>query len=292
MYHYARRLARKTGVTRTVKSLYRRINPPRIVSFDSLKSVFSGKLGLEIGGPSSRFEGSGIIPVYPLARRIDNCNFSSQTVWEGALTEGRTFRFHPRKEPGNQVTAEATDLSHLDDAVYDFVLSAHTLEHTANPLKALSEWLRVLVPGGVLVIVLPHRDGTFDHKRPISTLDHLIADFEGETREDDLTHLDEILALHDLSRDRLAGTFEEFRERSSHNIVNRCLHHHVFDVKLAVSVIDHIGMQILYVEGRQPQDIIVIARKVVPNESFNNTAFLTNAPKVWESPFPSDNPLA
>jgi hypothetical protein len=64
------------------------------------------------------------------------------------------------------------------------VLSSHCLEHVANPILALREWLRVMTPDGTLVLVLPHKEGTFDHQRPTTTLGHMIDDYE---REDDMT---------------------------------------------------------------------------------------------------------
>jgi SAM-dependent methyltransferase len=46
----------------------------------------------------------------------------------------------------------------LDDASYDFVYSSHLLEHLPNVELALSNWWRVLKPGGYLLLYLPHRD--------------------------------------------------------------------------------------------------------------------------------------
>ena len=31
--------------------------------------------------------------------------------------------------------------------------------------------------GGALLLVVPHREGTFDHRRPVTELEHLVADF-------------------------------------------------------------------------------------------------------------------
>jgi hypothetical protein len=44
-------------------------------------------------------------------------------------------------------------------------------------------------------------------------LEHLREDFERNTPETDLSHLEEVLALHDLSRDVAAGTPNQFKER-------------------------------------------------------------------------------
>jgi len=220
---------------------------------------FAGKSGIEIGGPSQAFSRRGVFPVYPMVGNLDNCNFGASTVWERNLHQGKTFVFDPAKPAGQQYLAETTALGELPSGSYDFVLSSHMLEHTANPLLALQEWKRLLADGGALVLLLPDRRHTFDHRRPVTTLAHLIADFNAGMREDDLTHLPEILALHDLERDPDAGDMESFKARSLRNVENRCLHHHVFDRHLAVNSVEHIGLKVYAVEEISPHHILLLA---------------------------------
>ena len=269
--------------------LIHKIIPDRLRCYAREREAFTGKTGIEFGGPSSIFAARGIFPVYPLALRIDNCNFDSQTLWEGRIEPQHGFHFDPRREPGQQFVAEATDLRFLPDGGYDFVLSSHMLEHSANPLKALREWLRLLKPGGTLFLVLPHREGTFDHRRPVTPLTHLVEDFERQRGEDDLTHLPEILSLHDLRRDPGAGGFEAFKARSERNRENRGLHHHVFDTRLAVELLDHVGVRIRAVESTFPFHIAALATRLESGQRPDNTEFLgPHAPYRSASPFRSD----
>jgi SAM-dependent methyltransferase len=223
--------------------------------------------------------------------RLDNCNFAPSTVWQASHPEGQTFQFDPGRPTGWQFIAEASDLSAIASARYDFVLSSHALEHCANPLRALGEWLRVLQGGGALVLLLPHREGTFDHRRPVTALQHLVADERAGVGEDDLTHLGEILALHDLARDPGGGTPEQFRERSLHNVENRCFHQHVFDTALVVALLDHVGVQLLAVETMAPFHVIAAARKLEEGRRPDNGAFLA-ADAAWRaaSVFRGDRP--
>ena len=187
--------------------------------------------GLEIGGPSSFFRKE--LPVYAEMEACDNINFARHTIW-GDVTDEYVI---DGKRMGTQYILEATDL-HLNES-YDFVLSSNVIEHIANPLKAVREWLSVLKPGGVIVIVAPKKESNFDHRREITDFSHLIRDFENNIPETDLTHLDEILELHDLPLDPPAGTLEQFKERSLKNIENRCLHHHVFDLDLLLRIYEY-----------------------------------------------------
>lgn len=237
----------------------------RASSFEACRSLFTGKMGVEVGGPSQVFSRGGVFPVYPIVGHLDNCNFSHSTIWEGDIPSGQSFQFDSGKAPGRQHIVEATDMEGFSSGAYDFVLSSHVLEHTANPILALSEWIRLLKDQGTLVLLLPRKDKTFDHRRPVTTMEHLIADFEVGQGEDDLTHLPEILALHDLKRDPEAGDFASFKARSMRNSENRCLHHHVFDTALAVSLIEHMGMRLQAVEEIPPFHILIIARNHRPS---------------------------
>lgn len=277
------------GLGGLLGAAWRRLPRRPLACYRICRPFVQNKVGLEIGGPSQLFKRWHPLPAYPAAARIDNCNFAHRTVWEGDIAEEAGFRFDRRRALGRQYVAEATDLGQIASASYDFVLSSNALEHIANPLQALSEWVRVLKAGGLLVLVVPHKDGTFDHRRPVTALAHLIQDFERGTDEADLTHLDEILRLHDLSQDPEAGDFEAFRQRSERNLENRCLHHHVFDTRLAVEVVDHMGLQILAVEPFRPYNILVAAQKPMPGLAVRNDPFLAvDAPPAWRSPFPSD----
>jgi SAM-dependent methyltransferase len=268
---------RARGVSGVARMVYRRAHPrshPRpLACYQICRRCFRGRIGLEIGGPSDLFRRGGVFPVYAAAARIDNCNFGQRTVWEGAIAEGATFFYDDRHGPGKQYVAEATNLARVASDSYDFVLSSHTLEHTANPLQALSEWTRVLEENGLLVLVVPDRGGTFDHRRPVTSLEHLVRDFDEQANEGDLAHLEEILALHDLSMDPAAGDIEEFRRRSEKNLENRCLHHHVFDAGLMVAALHHAGLQIRAVDVFPPFHILVVAQKLAKGRPLRNEGF-------------------
>jgi SAM-dependent methyltransferase len=42
--------------------------------------------------------------------------------------------------------------------IYDFCFASHVLEHIANPLKALQGWIRIVKPGGHIILVLPEKN--------------------------------------------------------------------------------------------------------------------------------------
>jgi SAM-dependent methyltransferase len=195
--------------------------------------------------------------------KLDNCNFSENTLWAKGNAKGYTFQFHEKKDLGFQYIHEAIDLKEIPDSKYDFILASHVFEHTANPIKAIKEWSRILKNDGVILLIIPHKKGTFDHKRPSTSVIHLIEDYKNGVKENDLTHLPEILELHDLTLDPGAGDFNSFKGRSLDNFNNRGLHHHVFDENNIKQLFEYLGQKILkfyLISFFKPQNIILLVQ--------------------------------
>jgi SAM-dependent methyltransferase len=223
--------------------------------------LFAGKKGLEIGGPSSLFSLKGYFPVYLYAKQVDGVNYSNDTSWEGRIEEGYNYHYHTKT--GRQFIREATHLENIAPASYDFVLSCHSLEHVANPLKAIQEWKRVLKPSGLLVLVLPDKRYTFDVNRPYTTLQHLLDDYKINRGEDDSTHFDEILRLHEFGKDEGAGSKEVLAARLKTNLTSRYVHHHVFSFELVDEMLNYFTFEKIYQQEAHPFHLITIARKPI-----------------------------
>ena len=277
------------GVSGLLTMVGSRLVAKKARCFPLCMKLVSNGVGLEIGGPSSLFNKRRILPIYPIINSLDNCNFADCTIWEGTISSGNTFQYDKHRPLGRQYISEATNLKQIKSETYDFILSSHVLEHIANPLSALHEWLRVLKEEGGLVLVLPHKEGTFDHIRKVTNLGHLVKDYEKKTKESDLSHLPEILDLHDLKKDPGVEDAGTFKKRSENNVVNRCLHHHVFITSLVVEILHHLNLQILSVEAVLPFHIIIIAKKIKTGDlPINDKFFGNDAEYRRTSPFVSD----
>jgi SAM-dependent methyltransferase len=270
-------------LTALIRQPFRR----KLSSIDNYRSLLRAKHSLEIGGPSPILAYAGQIPVYDVLESLDNCLYAGNTIWTGEVREGNTFIYHPGKEPGVQIIGEAADLRAVKTSSYECVIACHCLEHVANPLRALAEWKRVLKDDGLLLLILPHKDGTFDWHRPVTPLAHIIEDYENRVGEEDLTHLPEILELHDLSKDEGAGSKEQFRNRCLQNHVNRAMHHHVFDTMAALAIVDYAGLQVVLIDTFKPFHIIILARRT--GGTVDNRRFVERNAEHWNrSPFSSD----
>lgn len=202
-----------------------------------LQEICSNKIGIEIGGPS----GTGST-LYDVSSRMDNVIFSNTTVW----SNHKDVYNYGNGKIGNLIINDAVNISSVDASTYDFCFASHCLEHIANPLKALSEWLRIVKPGGYIILILPEKSCCFDHRRSVTKFSTLLTQYQKNVGEDDLSTLPEILGKHDLSMDLAAGNFEQFTRRSLDNVNNRCLHHYVYSPDLLKEICYWFMCQFIY----------------------------------------------
>lgn len=204
-----------------------------------LKTITRTKKGVEIGGPSNT---KNVDIIYQNANTIDNVIFSNNTVWSNSTDK---YNYYNGKT-GKVFINDAVNITLIGNEIYDFVFASHSLEHIANPLKAINEWLRIVKKNGYIILILPEKSLCFDHKRSYSKFSTLLSQYEKNVGEDDLSTLPEILANHDLTRDKPAGNLEEFTRRSLQNFDNRCLHHYVYNPQLLMQICNYFKCKFVY----------------------------------------------
>lgn len=105
------------------KSIQRRLHAP-----DFIRHYFVGN-GLDIGGKPDPLALYG--EFFPLMKSV--------RTWD--LEDG-----------------DAQFMSGVPDDALDFISSSHCLEHIHEPLEALRNWVRIVRPGGYIVILIPDED--------------------------------------------------------------------------------------------------------------------------------------
>jgi SAM-dependent methyltransferase len=227
---------------------------------------------LEVGGPSAIFGADGLLPVYPIARSVDNTQFAATDTWH--LFDEQSDAFAPDgRQTGRQLFIDDLTLSPIGDDAYDAVMSSHVIEHIANPLLAFAAWARIVRPGGHLLMVTPHYQGTFDRRRPVTPLAHMVEDHERGVSENDGTHIQEAIDLHDFARDAGHRTDAWIADRRD-NASTRVVHHHVFGTRSLLELVDRAGLRILEHETRFPHDIYVLAQFPLDGEAPDNAEVL------------------
>jgi predicted SAM-dependent methyltransferase len=100
-----------------------------------------------------------------------------------------------------QLGGDATDLKWFRDGVLDYVYSSHVLEDFVDTEKVLREWLRVLKPGGRLIIFCPdeqvYRQHCRDTGQPYNTC-HVHADFSLAFVKKILDRIGHVRVIHEI----------------------------------------------------------------------------------------------
>lgn len=122
-----------------------------------VSGYLSGLQGIEIGAAShNRF--------YLDAINVDRYG-GDDTVYK------RAERRMAGRAVAVDVVAPGDELPFAEDS-HDFVFASHVIEHFPDPIKALHEWVRVARK--YVVVIVPHRDRTFDSERPLTSLEELL----------------------------------------------------------------------------------------------------------------------
>jgi SAM-dependent methyltransferase len=90
---------------------------------------------------------------------------------------------------------DATRLATIPDSSQDFVVANHFLEHCEDTVAALSTFLRVTKPGGVVYLAVPDKRQTFDSARPTTPLEHVLRDHELGPEVSRVEHYEEFARL-------------------------------------------------------------------------------------------------
>lgn len=79
---------------------------------------------------------------------------------------------------GVDVVDDGEKLLTIAEGSQDFIVANHFLEHCENPIRTIETHLGKLRPGGVLFYAVPDKRFTFDFRRPVTPLEHMVADYE------------------------------------------------------------------------------------------------------------------
>ncbi|MGV7034759.1 class I SAM-dependent methyltransferase [Methylobacterium symbioticum] len=107
------------------------------------------------------------------------------------------------------IQTDFATLKRVADDSLDFLIASHVIEHTTDPIGAIRRAGSKLRDGGHLVLVVPDIARTFDRRRDLTTLDHLIADYEAPSPIRDTEHYKEFYAKAYAPEMPLAPTWEE-----------------------------------------------------------------------------------
>lgn len=150
----------------------------------------------------------------------------------------------PHKVLAPDIVANGETLDPVADASQDFVIANHVIEHYQNPIRFFENVHRVLKPGGILFLAIPNKEQTFDRDRPVTTFEHLAADYakgpEGSMRQ----HFEEFVALADMPGiGKQAWKTDAERDALVQKLIDTdySIHFHVWDIEAMHEMVRRVG---------------------------------------------------
>ena len=122
------------------------------------------------------------------------------------------------------IIANVEQLKSISDSTEDFDIANHFIENCQNPIGALENIFRVLKPGGVLYLAIPDKRNSFDAERPVTTLEHLMRDYQEGPAWSRRQHFEEWTRLVNKVQDDAAAETEIAQNME----IDYSIHYHVW----------------------------------------------------------------
>jgi SAM-dependent methyltransferase len=246
----------------------------------NVRAVFADRYlfgeGLEIGPLHQPLA----IPPHAHARYVDR-------MWTDEL----------RREYPELANWDLTEVDIVDDGEklatvgsesQDFIIANHFLEHTEDPVGTIETHLGKLKPGGVLFYAVPDKRFTFDFRRQVTPIEHMVADHEEGPEGTRAEHFRE-WSRFVLEHEPPAGAGPEWEEQQVEAVAqqleaqNYSIHMHVWTqaefLRLILTLRDRAeeGFD-LEAAARVGIEFVVILRKAGPLPAPTGAAALPGGP--------------
>lgn len=157
---------------------------------------------------------------------------------------------------------DGESLETIPDASVDFVIANHMLEHCQNPIATIRNHLRVLKPSGILYVAVPDKRFTFDRSRPVTSLKHLVRDYNEGPEWSLKDHLKEwALLVEDTPKENVAIRVKRLIE------TKRNIHFHVWTPLEFIELLIHcrkdqgFSFELELTQQNEPELVSILRKK-------------------------------
>ncbi len=130
---------------------------------------------------------------------------STQVKYVDRMSVPKLKKEYPELGNVNLVTVDIIDdgelLTSFEDETQDFVIANHFIEHCQNPILTIKNLLRVLKNNGILYLAVPEKQHCFDRDRPVTSLEHLLKDYQEGSEWSRQYHYEEWVELVEKEQD-------------------------------------------------------------------------------------------
>ncbi len=154
---------------------------------------------------------------------------------------------------------ETLDL--IENESQDFVIANSFIEHCQNPIGAIESFFRVLKNKGILYLAIPDKRFTFDKKRPTTTFQHLMKDYNKGSEWSRKQHYEEWVRYTSnlKTEDDIQKQIEYLMQ------INYSIHFHVWSQNEILELLSELKKMFhfeLELFSKTDNEMIVILRKI------------------------------
>jgi hypothetical protein len=215
------------------------------MNFNEIQNYFNNANGLEIGGPSHLLRN--------FYDKLKSCYFLN--CKDGMEAHARAWDNNNLETMFYGDATIEEDLQKFKNKIIDLLFTSHTVEHIANPIKAIKLWADILVKNGTIINIVPNKDQCWDRSRPYTSLEHILHDYHYNTSESDLTHIHE------------SACMQETRPTYYNDVgianCKRIIHHHVYCKDIFQQMHEYCGFNTIFCDIilDDPLQIVYIGSK-------------------------------
>lgn len=130
------------------------------------------------------------------------------------------------------------EMKGIADSSIDFLIACHVIEHVKNPLLAIEKAWDKLKPKGKFILLVPHKDLTFDAQRELTTQDHFILDYKRPLKERDFLHFVEFYEKAFVSSNPFEKAVQAFNSKNSD------IHYHTWNESSFLTMVQYFSNHI------------------------------------------------
>lgn len=184
-------------------------------------------------------------------------------------------REYPELADWNLTEVDVVDdgeaLTTIEPESQDFIVANHFLEHCENPISTIETHLGKLRPGGILFYAVPDKRYTFDYRRPVTPLEHMVTDYEQGPEGSRSEHYEEWALLVIDEEPPPVGTADERATQRARELeeAKYSIHMHVWTQAEFLQLILHCRARFgdafdIEATARQGIEFMVVLRKQGP----------------------------
>ncbi len=145
------------------------------------------------------------------------------------MTKENLRKHYPELVHEQLVTVDIIDdgekLTNILDDSLDFIICNHMLEHCENPIGTLQNFVKKLNHRGRVYLSIPDKRYCFDKDRPLTTFEHLLADYHDEGENSREKHFYEwVQFVNKTPKEEMEKQIKKLMD------MNYSIHYHVWDI--------------------------------------------------------------